>query len=107
MKTYDLYGYEGDFNLEQISSTIEELLGVDLTKHESSFHCGEYYRLGQDGTENFVLQKNYDDFENEWTEEEYSEFPSILYVNETDRAEIIEQKLTSHERIKLLRRDIL
>ena len=105
MKTYDLYGYSYDSDLDVARQAVESLLNIQMNKHESLYHCGDYYRLGKDGAENFILQLNHDDFEDEWTEEEHKDYPLVLYVNETSRAEDIERKLT--EKFKLLRREEL
>jgi hypothetical protein len=52
MKTYDLYGCDSD--IETARDAIEKLLVIKMEKHESSYHCGEYYRLGMDGMEHFM-----------------------------------------------------
>jgi len=106
MKTYDLYGYD-DQDIESARQAIQDAFGIVLKAHESSYHCGAYYRLGDIGTEHFILQRNYDDFEKEWTEDAFQKYPLFLYVNETARAEDLEKKLTSNQRFKLLRREQL
>jgi len=62
-----------------------------MIAHESSYHCGEYFRSSSVNTddENFILQKNYDDWFKEWTEEEYSQYPFLLYADNTLRAKEI------------------
>lgn len=104
-KTFDLYGFRTD-DLEAARASVESALGVQLQAHESSYHCGDYYCLGKDGEENLILQRNFDDFEEEWTEEQFKSTPILLYVNHTQRPEELEEALTSRiGGIALLRRE--
>lgn len=106
MKTYDLYGFVSD-DLEAARVAMEQALDIHLAAHES-LHTGDYYRLGFTGEENFVLQKNFDPFYKEVIEDKFPKFCILLYVNKTERAEEIEQMLTSRiTGIKLLRREQL
>ena len=74
-----------------------------MIAHESGFHSGEYYRLNDIGQEHFILQNNYDDFEEEWTEEGYSGYPLLLYVNETLRSSGVASLLKNDKRIVQLK----
>ena len=86
MKTYLLFGIEGD-DLHGARSRLERALGVTMDLHESGYRCGEYYRRGDVGSEHFLLQRNYDRVEQEWTEPDCKEYGLLFYANETDRAE--------------------
>lgn len=88
MKTYLLFGIRGD-DLQAARSRVEHALGFKLDLHESGYRCGEYYRLGDVGGEHFILQKNYDEVEGEWTEPTCKEYGILLYANESERAEFI------------------
>lgn len=88
MKTYLLFGIEGD-ELHAARVRLERALGIKMDLHESGYRCGEYYRLGDVGGEHFILQKNFDDVEEEWTEPACRECGLIFYANETDRAEFL------------------
>jgi hypothetical protein len=107
MKTCDLYGFKKT-DIEDVRISIEKALGLSMEAHESLYRCGNYYRFGNDGEENFILQKNFDPFDNEWLEEEGQGLEIILYVNETSRAQEIESLLTNRiPEIRLLRREVL
>ena len=101
-KSYDLFGIECD-DINIARTIIEVILNISMIAHESGYHCGEYYRLYDVGQEHFILQKNYDDFEEEWTEETYLKYPLLLYVNETLRSSEFVKHLQSDKRIELLR----
>jgi len=88
MKTYLLFGIEGD-DMHGARSRLERALGIRMELHESGYRCGEYYRLGDVGNEHFILQKNFDEFEGEWTEPSCLECGLLFYANETDRAALI------------------
>jgi hypothetical protein len=102
VKTYDLYGVAVD-GLESAKDLVNRALGIQLVAHESGYHCGEYYRLGGDGDEHFILQRNFDEFEGEWTEVEHQRFGILLYVNETNRSATLEGRLSSGDEFSLLR----
>lgn len=98
MKTYLLLGIEGD-DLGKARSQIERSLGIKMELHESGYRCGEYYRLGDVGHEHFILQRNFDEVEGEWTEPGCKECGLLFYANETDRAALICAALSSCARL--------
>jgi hypothetical protein len=104
VKIYDLYGVKGQ-DLEAARRAVEVALGIRFVPHESSY-LGDYYRLGSDGGENFILQSNYDSLEKEWAESAHSDWPFLLYVSESERVEAVETALTAHG-VALLRRERL
>lgn len=80
MKIFDLYGISVD-SLQEAKESVESALREPLNAHESSHHCGAYYRLDLPDGGSIILQQNFDDFENEWTEEAFKEMPFLLYVS--------------------------
>jgi hypothetical protein len=88
MSTYLLFGIEGG-DLHRARDRLERALGIKMDLHESGYRCGEYYRLGDVGDEHFILQRNFDDLEHEWTEPACREYGLLFYANETDRADFI------------------
>lgn len=92
MKTYMLFGIRGT-DLPAARGVIEGLLGIQLRPHESGYHCGDYFRSGDVGEEHWILQKNFDDSDGEWTEPSFPEYGLLLYVNEASRASEIEAAL--------------
>lgn len=105
MKVFDLYGHKDGADLESVRHLAERALGVVFAAHESSY-VGDYYRHGLSGAENFVLQRNFNKIEQEWTEKSFKEYPVLLYVNESQRAEGLEESLTP-EGFVLVRREKL
>ena len=104
MVNCDLYGIKGD-SVGGVRKNIEGALGVEFMLHESDYLGGDYYRHGTLGEEHFILQRNFDDVDKEWTEEEFEEYDILFYVNETTRAQEIQKLLiNSVPRIALLRR---
>lgn len=102
MKTYDLYGLSCR-NLEEAKARVEPALGVTLIAHESGYHCGDYYRYKDVGEEHFILQRNFDDLEGEWTEPANQDQPLLLYVNETDRSAELRDALEQVDGVVRLR----
>lgn len=105
MKIFDLYGLRGNGDLESARHLAERALGETLAPHSSSYFGG-YFRFGLSGSENFVLQENYNKDEQELNEKAFKDFPVLLYINESQRAEILEDPLKA-EGFVLLRRQKL
>lgn len=98
MTTYMIFGLNSA-NLAEARVCVESALGVGMELHESDFRCGEYYRFGSANSEHFILQRNFDDEEGEWTRGEFSDFAMLLYVNDTTRGAQIESVLMSTARL--------
>jgi hypothetical protein len=92
MTTYDIYGLSTK-DLKLASMMIEKSLDIKFRVRESLYRGGEYYQLGLNEEENFILQLNFNPLEQEWTEEEFKEMGSILYVNNTNRSEELRKYL--------------
>lgn len=102
MKVYDLYGIVCQ-DLEEARAKVEAVLGVPLVAHESGYHCGEYYRYKDVGEEHFVLQRNFDSVEAEWTDPSRQDKPFLLYVNETSRSAELRESLEQVGGVELLK----
>jgi hypothetical protein len=98
MKSYLLFGIQGD-DLYAARSRIEDALGIKMTLHESSYRGGEYFRMGDIGAEHFILQKNFDESEGEWTEPRCKDCGVLLYANETDRSAALSSALAPTARL--------
>lgn len=105
MKSFDLYSHNEDSDLETVRRRAEKSLSLIFSAHASSY-LGEYYKLGARGSENFVLQRNFNGLERAWAEPLFSQHSILLYVNETPRSDSLEKLLLS-EGFVLLRRDNL
>lgn len=104
MKNYDIYG-QRDSDLKKALSAIQQALSIRFEAHQSYYRGGEYYKFSSHDGENFILQKNFNSIEAEWTERDFEEMGVILYVNETERSEKLEKLLTETiPEIKLLKR---
>ncbi len=98
---YSLYGITAS-TLEDARVIVEQGLGLAMSLHESSW-VGDYYRAGTSGGEHFVLQPNYDSFEDEWTEPSHQNAKFLLYVNETQRAAALRDTLSRLRQVRHLR----
>lgn len=88
MSSYDLYGFVSD-DIDNLAVALGEVLQIQLQAHYSSF-LGNYYRVGRLVEESFQLQHNYVAEEDDWTESQFMNFPSLFYVNRTKRSQEIE-----------------
>ncbi len=106
-RQFDVYGFNNR-SLAEIRKSLEELLNIRFEEHESTYHCGLYYRYESGDTEHLILQSNFDEHYDEWTEEEHRESKVLLYVNDAEEFKDIEAiLLTRTIHAILLRREIL
>jgi hypothetical protein len=107
MKIFDLYGLEVP-SMDDARALFEEVAHQPLNAHESSHHCGEYWRLDLPNGGSLILQRNFDDFENEWTEESFKAYPFLLYVSDYPQADKLRSALNNLAKLAthLRRREI-
>jgi hypothetical protein len=79
MNIYDTFGFRLD-DLRAIQEGFKNLTGIVLEPHYSTYKGGEYYFKGSMGNESYILQKNFCNEEG-WTEDNYQEFLSLLYIS--------------------------
>ena len=93
MNIFDLYGISGT-SLAEAKKSAEKALGLNLIAHESSHHCGDYWRLDLPAGASLILQQNYDSFDDEWTEVDFKESPFLLYISKHPCADDLRVKLS-------------
>lgn len=92
MVSSNIYGSE-EHDLEKVKSVIEDNLQIIFVAHNSSYRGGDYYRSGELNNEHFILQRNLDLIDNEPAEQDFLNYPIILYVEETGRSQEITASL--------------
>jgi hypothetical protein len=102
---YDLYGARG-LSLQSARNYVESVLGVVLQERESSYQGGTYYIWGRSGSENIVLKINVDPFDGDPVEQDFSDYPILLYINATERSSDIEETTRLNDCFKLLRHEV-
>lgn len=103
--SYDLYGVVG-LSLLLAKERVEEMLGVFLEERESSYQGGIYYAWGRSDSEHYVLRVNVDPFDEGPVEQDFPEFPVLLYVNATERSSSIEGVVRKDSFFKMLRHEV-
>ena len=83
MMMNNLYG-SSNLTIEDAKSFLERKLNIKFLPKDSLYQ-GEYYRYGEDGSENFLLKKNIDPLDGEPAELNFSNCSILLYVNHTER----------------------
>src|SRR5262245_19513797 len=104
MRVYDVYGISCE-SLEAAKTRINVAIGIELIRHDSAYHCGDYYRYKDAGEEHFIVQRNFDSVEDEWTEPERTDKPFLLYVNETPRSDELRRILEAVNGVELLKHE--
>ena len=88
MQSLNLYGYTGS-DLAEIAKVIENLLKITFELSHSYYRGGDYYIYKFKDVGSIVLQSNFNKIEEEWSESEFVDFHTLLYINGT--TELIDQ----------------
>jgi hypothetical protein len=104
-QSYDLYGSKR-MSIAHLRDAISNALGITFTLHDSAFRGGTYFRVGDFGGEEFVIQQNIFEFDNEEeiAEPEFAHYPVIFWIAWTERGDEFREKLTAAEGLDFLRR---
>lgn len=104
---YDLYGSR-TLSVPELRDAGEGVLGLRFILHESAYRGGEYFRAGDPGGEEFVIQLNSFEFDNEEeiSEPEYADYPVILWIAWTERGDELRKKLNAIPGLEFLRRKV-
>lgn len=105
MIAYDLYGAK-TLTLLLAREHIEGILGVSLDERNSTYQGGVYYMLGSNESENFILKVNLDPFDDEPVEQNFPDYPVLLYINATARSSDVEEAIKKGACFKLLRHEV-
>ena len=103
---FDLYDFVNT-DIDEAAVTLEKILSITFIARESSY-LGEYYSTPTiKNGEKITLEENFNKIEDDWAEAEFEQYPLILYVSNTRRADEIEahMKRALGENVKLLRRE--
>lgn len=102
MASCDLYGLP-HLSLVAARELINQLFGIVVEERHSEYQGGNYYKYGDNESENFLLKRNLDPFDGEAVEMDFPDYPIILYINETMRSEEIKNLVAMESAILLLR----
>lgn len=102
--THDLYGSR-PLSLSEVRSRIQSATGLELSLRNSQHLAGDYFRGGEVGGEEFIVQRNWDE-DGETIEEEFAEWRVLFRVGPTDRADQLREKLTPVAGLEFLRRTV-
>jgi hypothetical protein len=89
---YLLFGIVGE-NLDTARQAVEAALGIRMVLHDSMYLGGDYFRFDSSDAEEFILQNNFNTFEDEWTEPAHSSYKVLLYASRTTRGAEIRNAL--------------
>jgi hypothetical protein len=103
-QVYDLYGIK-ESDLDRAKVMVEQLLGITLEPHQSAY-LGSYFRWGRPYGKEIILQSNFNQAEEDWSEGDFKDFPLLLYVNKHETPDLL-QRTTLREatEIEHLRRE--
>lgn len=81
MTVSDLYGF-AHRDAQHARSQIEALIGTSLKLHDSSYVSnGEYLTAPLPSGGTIALHMNYDEAEQEWAEDDFRDYPLLVYVD--------------------------
>lgn len=93
--THDLYGFQ-DRDLNALKAKLERAFTLTMEKHDSLYHGGLYFRCTDKTGSVFRLQSNFGEVGDEWAEDEFQKYMTLLYVSSCSaiEASTIEQMVT-------------
>lgn len=101
MQSYQIYllNSGGCPDNRDLIETLEKLLGLAFIPSQNPWRGERFCRASQpDSAEYFVIETNFNSYENRWNFPEDQGYDTILYVNNTHRsAELREQLLNALE----------
>ena len=104
LKSYDLFGFP-EACLESVRETVESALGVVFELRDSSY-VGVYFRCETVVGDELILQKNQDDSSDDWAEDAFRQFPTLLYTVVSNQPDVIRNAVGAIGG-QLLRRQLL
>ena len=102
---FDLYGTD-ELSVGEVRDLVTLMLSVEFSLRNSGYRGGDYFLWQGDGEEVVTVCGNFEDEDGELFEPEFSEFPVLLQVDGSERAEWIET-LIAATGLTLLRRIVL
>lgn len=102
---YDLYGTR-DLTLLSAKNYVEETFGISLEERDSLYYGGIYYVWSGENSESFILKVNLDPFDDEPVEQNFPDYPVLLYIDATARSSSLEEIIKMSDCLKLLRHEV-
>ena len=104
-QTHDLYG-STTLSMAELRHAVENTLDIAFSLNDSAYKGGEYFRAGDLGGEEFVIQRNTFEFDNEEevAEPDYVQYPVIFWIAWTERGDELREELTKITGLDFLRR---
>jgi hypothetical protein len=105
MSTFDLYGIK-EVDIDAAKTLIEQFFDGRFVAHDSSY-IGEYWLLSYPSGGKVSLQPNLTPVEeDDWAEEDYKEYPNLLYISNLDAQDEILKQLQVVDGVVHLRREV-
>lgn len=104
LKNYDLYGFL-EPRLESVREGVESALNVVFELRDSSY-VGVYFRCETAVGDEFIVQRNHDEASDDWAEDAFQQFPTLLYATLSSEPDATRNVVTSIGG-QLLRRQLL
>lgn len=87
----DIYGFQAN-DIEVVANLLADVLDLTWVPRRSSY-SGDYYTSGSLGGEHLVLRYNYNSIERAWRHPEFTEYPILLYANNSQHPDRIRDAL--------------
>jgi len=107
MQCYDLYGTK-TLSITELRDAIESALTIRFSPHDSVYYGGEYFRAGEVGGEELVIQLNTFEYGGsiEVAEPDHRGYPVIFWVAWTERGDELRERLATIGELDFLRRKL-
>ena len=104
-RVYDLYGSK-TLSLNELRDAVEATTGIAFERRNSDYLGGDYFRGGEVGAEEFVIQGNLDQ-DGEVIENDFVAFAALLRIDRSPKADELREVLRGVADLEFLRRTTL
>ena len=106
MTTFDLYGSD-ELTVGEVRDIVGSALRVEFSLRNSGYRGGDYFLWQGEAAEVVTVCGNFEDEDGELYEPEFSDYPVLLQVDGSERAEWIRTLIEAASGLTLLRRIVL
>ena len=103
MTTFDLYGSVNP-TIGEVCNLVASALSIEFSLRSSDYRGGGYFIWHGDGVEVLTVCRNFEDENGEMYEWDFPDYPVLVQVDGSERAEWIEDLLGTVSGLQLLRR---
>jgi hypothetical protein len=80
-----------EIEVDMVADWIERATGIKFERRQGDYTGGNYCQASGPRSEELRVQNNYISFTDDWMEDNFREYPLLVYIRSTQRAEWFER----------------